>query len=150
MPVDIFSRAVLSKYSFGSGRLELLSAKSGIIEDEDAAASDRDFGRLPKGTLVIMPRISPYRLPFLNAPIQIQFVIGNHFLDGLLGWLDQPHAVGASEWGAAALLKGEIKPTTAYLTGPAFWRTSLSQTLKKVAGKRPKNKSGQPFIHPAS
>jgi hypothetical protein len=55
--VDIFSRAALSKYSFGSGRLELLSAKSGIIED--AAASDRDFGWLPKGTLVIMPESAP-------------------------------------------------------------------------------------------
>lgn len=148
MPVDIFSRAALPKYSFCSGRLELLSAKSGIIED--AAASDRDFGWLPKGTLVIMPGISPYRLPFLDAPIQIQFVIGNHFLDGLLGWLDRLHAVGASEWGAAPLLKGDIRPKTAYVTGPAFWRTSLSQTLKKVTGKRPKNKSGQPFTHPAS
>ena len=144
MPVDIFSRAALSKYSFGSGRLELLSAKSGIIED--AAASDRDFGWLPKGTLVIMPRISPYRLPFLDAPIQIQFVIGNHFLDGLLGWLDRLHAVGASEWGAAPLLKGEVRPKTAYVTGPAFWRASLSQTLKKSRWETPQEQVW-PTIH---
>ena len=144
MPVDIFSRAALSKYSFGSGRLELLSAKSGIIED--VAASDRDFGWLPKGTLVIMPRISPYRLPFLDAPIQIQLVIGNHFLDGLLGWLDRLHAVGASEWGAAPLLKGEVRPKTAYVTGPSFWRASLSQTLKKSRWETPQEQVW-PTIH---
>jgi len=71
--------------------LELLSAESGIIEDEDAAVSERDFGWLPRGALVILTGIIPYRLPFLVEPIQIRFVIGNPFLDGLSGWLDGLH-----------------------------------------------------------
>jgi hypothetical protein len=71
--------------------LELLSAESGIIEDEGAAVSERDFGWLPRGALVILTGIIPYRLPFLVEPIQIRFVIGNPFLNGLPGWFDGLH-----------------------------------------------------------
>jgi len=117
-----FSQAALSKGRIAAVVLALLSAGSGIIEDEDAAVSERDFGGLPRGALVILTGIIPYRLPFLVKPIQIRFVIGtapaafmrrmmktrsgeefcrlawpersggNPFLDGLPGWLDGLYA----------------------------------------------------------
>ena len=41
--------------------------------------------------MVILSGIIPYRLPFLVEPVQVRFVIGDPFLDGLPGWLDGFH-----------------------------------------------------------
>jgi hypothetical protein len=86
-----FSQAALSKGRIAAVVLALLSAGSGIIEYEDAAVSERDFGGLPRGALVILTGIIPYRLPFLVEPVQVRFVVGDPFLDGLPGWLDGLH-----------------------------------------------------------
>jgi len=81
--------------------LEPLWAESGIFEDQGKAIAERDFGWLPSGTLVILSGIIPYRLPFLVEPVQIRFVIGDPFLDGLPRWLDGLHGVdieGRRRW----------------------------------------------------
>ena len=43
--------------------------------------------------MVILSGIIPYRLPFLVEPVQVRFVIGDPFLDGLPGWLDGFHGL---------------------------------------------------------
>jgi len=115
-----FSEPPCQRSALAAVVLELLSAESGI--DEDAAVSEQDFVWFPRGALVILNGIIPYRLPFLVKPIQIRFVIGNApaafmrrmmktrsgeefcrlawpersggnpFLDGLPGWLDGLYA----------------------------------------------------------
>jgi hypothetical protein len=55
--------------------LEPLWAESGIFEDQGAAIAKWDLGWSPSGALVILPRIIPYRLPFLIEPSEIRFVM---------------------------------------------------------------------------
>ena len=81
--------------------LEPLWAESGIFENQGAAIAERDFCWLPSGaysfakasvhTLVIASRIIPYWFPFLIEPVQVRFVVGYPFLDGLPGWFDGFH-----------------------------------------------------------
>ena len=71
------------------------------IENQGAAIAERYFGGSPSGALVILSGIIPYRLPFLVEPVQVRFVIGDPFLDGLPGWLDGLHGVdveGRRRW----------------------------------------------------
>jgi hypothetical protein len=71
--------------------LEPLWAASGIFENQGATISERDFGWPPNEALVILLGIIYCRCPFLVEPVEVRFIIGDPFLDGLPGWLDGLH-----------------------------------------------------------
>jgi hypothetical protein len=65
--------------------LEYLWAESGIPEDQGVAVSERDFLGLPIWALGEALGLCAGGTPFLVEPVQIRFVIGDPFLDGLQG-----------------------------------------------------------------
>ena len=78
---------------FGGGCVGALRAESGIFEDQGAAISERDFFWLPIRTLVELVGLGVAWRPFLVEPVQVRFVVGDPFLDGLPGRLDGLHGL---------------------------------------------------------
>ncbi len=66
-----------------------LRVASGIFKDQGAAIGMRDFLGLPIWALVEALGLCAGGIPFLVEPVQVRFVIGYPFLDGLPGWLDR-------------------------------------------------------------
>ncbi len=63
----------------------MLRAESGIFEDQGAAVTERDFFWPPIRALVELVGLCAGGVPFLVEPVQIRFVVGDPFLDGLRG-----------------------------------------------------------------
>jgi hypothetical protein len=82
-----------------------LRAASGIFKDQGAAIAIRDFLGLPIWALVEAPGLCAGGIPFLVEPVQVRFVIGYPFLDGLPGWLDrlQGFDIEGRRWRAGKL-----------------------------------------------
>jgi len=89
---------------FGGGCLGALRAESGIFEDQGAAISEGDFFWPPIRTLVELVGLGVACRPFLVEPVQVRFVVGDPFLDGLPRWLDGLHGVDVEgrRWRARA------------------------------------------------
>ena len=69
--------------------LEPLWAESAIFEDQGAAIAERDFFWPPIRALVEVIGLCAGGVSFLVEPVQVRFVVGDPFLDGLPGWLDR-------------------------------------------------------------
>jgi hypothetical protein len=82
--------------------LGALRAESGIFDDQRAAISERDFFWPPIRTLVELVRLGVAWGPFLVEPVQIRFVVGDPFLDGLPRWLDGLHGLDVKRRGRRA------------------------------------------------
>ena len=78
---------------FGGGCVGALRAESGIFEDQGAAISEGDFFWPPIRTLVELVGLGVACRPFLVEPVQVRFVVGDPFLDGLPRWFDGLHGV---------------------------------------------------------
>jgi hypothetical protein len=74
--------------------LEPLWAELSIFEDQCAAISERDFFWPPVRALVVALRLSAGGVFFLVEPVQVRFIVGDPFLDGLPGW----PGYGSTEW----------------------------------------------------
>ena len=75
-----------------------LRAESGIFEDQGAAISEGDFFWPPIRTLVELVGLGVACRPFLVEPVQVRFVVGDPFLDGLPRWLDGLHGFDVERW----------------------------------------------------
>ena len=67
-------------------------------KSQGAAVSERDFFGPPIRALVEALGLCAGGVPFLVEPVQVRFVIGDPFLDGLPGWLDGLHGVDVEGW----------------------------------------------------
>ncbi len=86
---------------FGGGCVGAPRAESGIFDDQRAAISERDFFWPPIRTLVKLVGLGVAWRPFLVEPVQVRFVVGDPFLDGLPGRLDGLHGLdveGRRRW----------------------------------------------------
>ena len=91
-----------AKDCFGGGYLGGLRAESGIFEDQGAAIAEGDFFWLPGGALVELIGLGVGWGPRLVEPVQVRFVVGDPFLDGLPGRLDGLHGVDVEGRGRRA------------------------------------------------
>lgn len=83
----------MSKGRFAAAVLEPLWAESGIFEDQCATIAERDFYGSPIRALVEALGFCASGVPFLVEPVQVRFVIGYPFLDGLPSPpISMPHA----------------------------------------------------------
>jgi hypothetical protein len=86
MLVNAVFPADVPRFLLAAVVLEPLRAASGIFEDEGAAIAERDFFWPPIWALVEALGLCAGEVPFLVEPVQVRFVVGDPFLDGLLGW----------------------------------------------------------------
>ena len=82
------SRFVKNGYFLAAVVLEPLWAASGIFEDQGATIAERDFSGAPCRALVEALGVCAGGVRFLVEPVEVRFVVGDPFFDGLPGWLD--------------------------------------------------------------
>ena len=68
-------------------------AASGVFENQGAAVVQWDFRCLPCRALIDAVWVGIGGIPWTVEPIEIGFVVGDPFLDGLPRWLDGLHGV---------------------------------------------------------